>query len=204
MRVASRVLGFVLALAGVGFFVASFFVVTSGFDRKSVFVESGPDRTVWSAGALSAAFGVGFLLAGGYFLKLNVNELDETQEQPPSRFAPYFLAYRREFQVIAQTGFVISLIRLAVACFGRDWPGRWAALPLYVVSIGLLVIATQITRGGADHLDWERVPERMRPVLRIMWNAVGPALWILLGLLFVWNRRRHQVPPPIWFWVPLF
>jgi hypothetical protein len=44
LRVASRIVGVVLALAGLGFLVVS--TVAGGFDRRSVLVESGPERPV--------------------------------------------------------------------------------------------------------------------------------------------------------------
>jgi MFS family permease len=194
MRIASRVIGVALAFAGVAFFVVSFFIVSSGFDPKSVLEESGPDKTAWMAGAATAAFGAGFILAGRYYFKLNVDERD--QERPASRLTSYCTKHRRELKIIAQAGLVISLIRLAATSLGDDWPGKLAALPLSLVSIGLLIIASQIGRGRtASHLDWEQVPQRVRPLLRIIWKAVGPALWIL-GLLFGWSQWRHQVESP--------
>jgi hypothetical protein len=36
----------------------------------------------------------------------------------------------------------------------------------------------------------------MQPVLRVLWKAVGPALWIFM-LLFGWTRWRHQVFSPV-------
>jgi hypothetical protein len=55
-------------------------------------------------------------------------------------------------------------------------------------------------------LEWQTVPRRIRPALRITWNAVGPAL-LIPGLLYAWNLWRHQVSPPIiqsWFLVVMF
>ena len=126
MRIASRIVGIVLALAGLAFLALPFVIVTGGFDRKSVLADSGPDRTAWIAGSICAILGVGFILAGTYFFRLDVDALDEAQKPPASRFAPYFAAHRRELKLIAQAGLVISLIRLGVACFSVDWPGRWA------------------------------------------------------------------------------
>jgi hypothetical protein len=197
MRIASRVIGVALALAGIAFFVVSFFIVTGGFDRRSVLVDSGPDRTEWIAGSFSAALGAGFILAGLYYLKFNVHELDQAQERPASRLASYLANHRRALKVVAQAGLVVSLIRLAAACFGQDWPSEWAALPLSLVLISLVVVAGQVARGNvADHLDWEQVPARVRPALRILWKAVGPAL-LILGLLFAWSQWRHQESSPV-------
>ncbi len=139
--------------------------------------------------------GVGFILAGRSFLKLDVDKIDGPQ--PASRFAPFFVAHRRELKIIAQAGLLISLIRLAATSFGEDWPGKWVTFPLYFVSIVLLTIASQIARGrAADHLDWEEVPARVRPFLRTLWKSVGPVLGILV-LLFAGSQLRHQAPSPV-------
>jgi hypothetical protein len=195
MRIASRVLGIVLAMAGVVFLALSVFVVAGGFDRRSVLVESGPDRNSWIAGSVSLAFGLVLILAGRYFFRLDLDALDETRGWPASRFAPYLLAHLYELKFTARAGFVISLVRLAAVSFGVDWPGKWAALPLYLASISMLLVAGQIGKEGLD-LEWEHVPERMRPILRVLWKAVGPALWIFMPL-FVWSRWRHQAFLPV-------
>jgi hypothetical protein len=192
MRIASRVVGVLLALAGLAFLVLFVFLVTFGFERQSVL--SGPDRTSWITGSVLMVAGVGFILAGRHFLKLDV---DQVGSSPDSRFAPFFIAHRGQVKIVAQAGLVISMIRLGAASFGADWPGPRAAFPLFLVSIGLLVIASQMAKEGApNRLDWERVPERMRPVLRVIWKAVGPGLWILI-LLLGWNELRHQVFSPV-------
>jgi hypothetical protein len=81
-------LGVVLALAGLAFFVVAFFAVTGTFDRKSVLLESGPDAAIWIVDAFIVAVGVGFILAGRYFLKLDIDAVDDTEDRPASRFAP--------------------------------------------------------------------------------------------------------------------
>jgi hypothetical protein len=183
MRVASRIVGVVFALTGLGFLaIPGYLVVLRGLR------SNGAD---WIIVAVLIAAGACCLLAGRYFLKLDVDAPDETQEQAASRFAPYFIAHRRELRLIAQLGLVISLIRLGAACFGAEWPARWAAWPLVLAFIGLGIVAEQIAQ-AADRLDWERVPDPMRPALRIMWKAVGPALWVLL-LLLAWSQWQRQV-----------
>jgi len=153
MRVASRVIGIVLGLAGAAFFGLSAFLVR--FGRKSVRAEPGPDGTAWIAGVFSAALGVGFMLAGRHYVKLDVNAIDETPDQPASRFAPYFIAHRRALKIVADVGLAISMIRLGAACFRVDWPGPWAVWPLLLASIGLVVPA----------IDW------------LLSNEVPPKIW---------------------------
>jgi hypothetical protein len=186
MRIASRVIGAVLALAGVAFFVVSFFAVTDMFDRKSVLVQWNPDRTEWIASAILAALGTGFMLAGWRYLRLDIDKIEDNSERPAWRFAPFFLAHRREVKIVAQAGLVLSLIRLAAAWFGSDWPGNWTALVLPIVSIGLLMIEMRIGKSDAN----DRL-ERMRPVPRIAWKTVG-ATYLALTLLLLWNQLRHH------------
>jgi len=70
----------------------------------------------------------------------------------------------------------------------------WAAWPLVLVWIGLIVVGRQIAKPGTMDLDWQTVPERLRPVLRAMVNVVGVA-FLILAALFVWNHwSRYQVP----------
>jgi hypothetical protein len=144
------------------------------------------------------------------FPRLDVDEPDEAHDRPGSRFAPFFLAHRREFKVIAQIGLVISLIRLGAACFGVDWPGRWARLPLFVVWLGLAIIGSRIaTRQTA----WDAASERLRPVLKLLVKA-GAAAFFILALLFEWSVWSHHQAlsliveegfPPLFFaWEALF
>jgi hypothetical protein len=139
---------------------------------------------------LVSAFG--FTLAGRYFLKLDIDRLDEPRDLPASRFTAYFIAHRRELKIVAQAGLAISLVRFVAACFGVDWPGRRLSWILIVVLIGLAAIEGQITKAWtADRMDWERVPERMRAVLTVVWKAGGAAFLILL-LISGWNSWSHN------------
>jgi hypothetical protein len=190
MRVASRVIVGVLALTGL-IFVSLGTLLFFLFHPQSVLAESPFGRPVWTGPAMAVGLGIGLLLLGWYYFRLDVDALD-AQDQPTSRFALYFLAHQRQLKVIAQVGLAISLIRFGALCFGVDWPGRWVTWPLAIAWIGLGFVAGPIARGQAtDRLDWERVPERMRTVLRMAWKAVGPALWILL-LLIAWGGWRRQ------------
>src|ERR1700722_20015188 len=144
MRVASRVIGVVLALTGLGFIALPAYVFALG--------QGSSDAVSWIV--VTVAVGVGCLLAARYFLKLDVNALDDTEERPASRFDLYLMAHRRELSLIALVGFAISLIRLGAACFGADWPGPWAAWPAVLVFVRLAVIEGKIAKGQTeDHLD---------------------------------------------------
>jgi hypothetical protein len=154
-------------------------------------VLEGPGWGKRVTGLFVAALGVGLILAGWYFFRLDVDKLDEVEELPASRFTPYFLAHRREFKVIAQIGLVISLIRLGAACFGVDWPGRWAAWPLVLALIGLAIIGSRITRRRTVDLNWQSVPYQMRSVLKGMVKTAGAAFSILI-LLFAWSQWSHH------------
>ena len=89
MRVASRVIGVVLALTGLGFLALPAYVYALG--------QGSPDAVSW----IVIAVGVGCLLAARYFLKLDVDALADTGDRPASRFALYFIAHRRELRLIA-------------------------------------------------------------------------------------------------------
>jgi hypothetical protein len=113
MRVASRIVGVVLALAGLVFLGLSVLLLFT-FHPESVLEGPGLGRRMTSA-LPAVVFGGGFILAGWYFIRLDVDRLDEVDDQPASRFARYLLAHRRELKFIAQAGLVISVIRVVAA-----------------------------------------------------------------------------------------
>jgi MFS family permease len=171
MRIASRIVGVLLALAGFGFIAIPGYVFAVG--------QSSPDAAPWVLTAFLVSAGVGCLLAGKYFLRLNVDEPDATEVRPMSRFGRYFLAHRLELKAIAQAGLVISLIRLATACFGLDWPGQWATWPLFLVLIGLAAIGTPFT---TDDLP--------RPFNTLVKGV--EAAFLVLILLWAGSHYSHQ------------
>jgi hypothetical protein len=192
MRIASRIAGILLALAGLGFLVVSVFVLISGFGPDSVLAPSHVGRAAWIGELFFAAMGVGLLLEGRYFLKLDIDTLDERSERPASRFALYFIAHRREVKLIAQVGFAISLIQVAAACFGVVWPARWAAWPLILAVIGLAAVEARIADPKTpSHFDWHRAPEGMRPVFGALVKA-GEAAFLILLLLLGWSQWAHH------------
>jgi TRAP-type C4-dicarboxylate transport system permease small subunit len=186
VRVASRVVGVVLVLAGLVFLGLSVFIVAGGFDRRSVLAEYGPDRTAWVAGSFTVALCIFFLLAGWYYLKLDVDQIDDAPQRA-SRFAPYFLAHRRELRIIALVGLAVSLIRLVAVYFGYSR----SAWPLVLAWFCLLIIGRQIAKPGTMDLNWQTVPERARKVLGTMVKAGGVA-FLILGMLFVLNQWSHH------------
>jgi hypothetical protein len=127
MRVASRVIGVVLALTGLGFIALPAYVYSLG--------QGSSDAVSWIV--IAVAVGIGCLLAARYFLKLDVDALDDTEERPASRFALYFIAHRRELRLIALVGFAISLIHLGALCFGVDWPVLWVRWVLLLMWMAL-------------------------------------------------------------------
>src|SRR5579863_8846154 len=107
MRVASRTIGGLLVLCGLGFFAGLVWLVASGSIRETV---------AWFVAAFFLAGGLGLLLAGRYYLRLDVDALDDEQPPRPAwRYARYFVAHRRELRVLAQIGRVVSLIHLGAA-----------------------------------------------------------------------------------------
>ncbi len=179
MRVASRIIGIVLALAGL-IFVCLGILVLFLFRPQSVLAGPAFGRPAWTGAASAAVLGVGFLLAGWHYFKLDVDALDDTQDQP-TRFAAYFQAHRRELKLIAQVGLTISLIRLGALCFGVDWPGRWVMWVLF-----LTWAALPATEGRRAKLEADG-----GPLLKCVRNARVAAICILV-LFWAWSRYSHQ------------
>lgn len=187
MRVASRIVGVVLALAGLVFLGLSIALLI-WFRPESVLEGPGWGKRA-TGGFFGVALSVGFILAGWYFLRLDVDKLDDVDDRPASRFAPYFLAHRRELTVIAQAGLAISLIRLVAVGFGHGW----SVWPLVLAWFCLVIIGRQIAKPGTMDLDWQTVPERMRPAFKGVVKAIRAAFLILM-LIFAWNQWSHRVP----------
>lgn len=118
MRIASRVIGVVLALAGIAFFTLGVLLLMGPFDRKSVLETPAPIE--WAASGFFAAIGIGLILGGWYYLRMDTEGGDSSR--PPSRVDKYVFAHRREFGVLAQAGVAISVIRLVTISIGSEWP----------------------------------------------------------------------------------
>jgi MFS family permease len=184
MRIASRVIGVALSAAGLAFFALIYFILGGSFDQTSVLVRTGPHKIEWIAAVVCAGLAICFLLAGWHYLRLDLEKIEDIEEQPFARLAPYFVAHRRELRLIAQAGLAFSLIRIAAACFGVDWPGRWAVWLLVLAAIGLFAVETQMS------------PEGNQPVSKIR-KVMEP--WIMAALpilvaLFSWSRWSEQKP----------
>jgi len=191
VRIASRVVGVVLVFAGL-VFVVGIVLSLIAFRPESV-LEPTQLSSRLTAGLAVIVVGLGLILAGWYFFRLDVDKLDEAPDQRASRFAPYFLAHRRALRVIALVGFAISLIRLVADCYGHAWP----AWPLVLAWVALATIGSQIAQPPTMDLDWQSVPERLRPVLKATVKAGGVA-FLILAMLFAWNQwPHHQASPRI-------
>jgi hypothetical protein len=104
MRVASRVIGIVLALAGL-IFVSFSILFLLQFRPQSVLAGPRFGRPAWTGAAFAAVLGVGLLLAGWYYFTLDLDALDDIEERPASRFALYLIAHGSELKLIALVGF---------------------------------------------------------------------------------------------------
>jgi hypothetical protein len=169
MRVASRIIGVALALAGLGFLLVFPLIV-----RESVLAGS----QSWKGPAFAVILAVGFLLAGWYYFKLDIDALDDTEERPASRFARYLIARHRELRLIALVGFAVSLIRLGALCFGVDWPGLWVRWGLLLIWMALPAAGGDLGAGGRSWLKSVR--------------NVGIAAICILALLWAWSQYSHQ------------
>lgn len=182
MRVASRIIGVVLALCGFGSIaILGYVAATEGWPSSSA---------AWKAGAFFLAAGCGLILAGRYYLRLDPDKLD--QERPASRFASFSLVHRRQLQLVAQSGAVLSLIHFGAACVGTDWPGRWLLWPLGIGAVVLQSIARKTADPAAsNNLGWSNVPKSIRVVLQPI-RKVGDAALLVMLLLICWNQWFGQ------------
>jgi hypothetical protein len=186
MRVASRVIGIVLALAGL-IFVSFSILFLLQFRPQSVLAGPRFGRPAWTGAAFAAVLGVGLLLAGWYYFTLDLDALDDIEERPASRFALYLIAHGSELKLIALVGFTISLIRLGAACFGAEWPGPWANWVLLLIWTALLA-----TPGKNEELKADG-----RPTLKFVLKAGVAAFWILLLVLASHQWVHLPVPSRI-------
>jgi len=212
MKIASRVIGLVLGFAGVAFFAVAFGILNGSFDnRRSVLAAQSTDKYQWTAAAISAAFGVLLLLAGWYFLRLDPDKAEEPGRS--DRFFAVFVPYRRELKIAAEVGLVVSFIQLVVPGFHGTLMPRLAVPIVSWTALILAFVAAQMSEGRAlDRLDWDQVPQRARPMLRIVWRASFYLVWIF-GLYVAWSQWRHQtrslpllavLPFICFFWAAMF
>lgn len=178
MRVASRIIGAVLVLCGLGLLtILGYELVKEG--RSS-------DFGAW----MLLGVGLVLILVGWYYLRLDLDTLD--QAQPPSRFTSFSVVHRRELRVLAQTGAVLSLIHFGAACLGTDWPGRWFLWPLGIGAVVLQSIARKVADPTAsENLGWARVPKRIRAVLEPT-RMTGDAAMLVMLVLICGNQWFSQ------------
>jgi hypothetical protein len=172
MRLASRIIGVLLVIAGLGFFAAlGYGALTEGWRGATVGLL-----------AFFLAAGAGLLLGGRYYLRVDPETPDEVESaSTPTLF---LITHRRELKVLAQVGLVLSVIRLGSACFGIDWPGRWADWPLLLLLLALLYFGRKMASPDVpDNADWMRVPGWIRRSL----PRVSTALWVA-ALLSVFTQ----------------
>jgi len=160
MRVASRVIGSILLFCGVCFLGLPILLVVTNTDS-------------WLGGLFFVAVGVGLLLAGRYYLRLNVDAPDEEEEPQAQRFALFVTARRRELSVVALVGLVVSVGRLIALYLGSDWP-VWARWPLILGCCGLLVLAPKTPKD---------LPIWAGRLLTVWFFGL-----VLFGFLLVWSH----------------
>jgi Na+/proline symporter len=188
MRIASRIVGAMLALSGLGCLALAVFLAVSGFAPESVLVESHRSTTAWFGAALLLAVALGFLLGGWYFLRLDTNAPDDPA---------FLIAHRGKFKRMAQACLVVSLLWLGAAALGFDLARYWATGILFVACIVLAVVGNQIAEPEtSSRLDWDSVPTLIRPLLKAGWK-VGCAVFLILCLLLVRNRWLHHPTSPV-------
>jgi hypothetical protein len=191
MRIASRVVGVVLALTGLAFVALAILAVLAGFfDRRSVLDGTGPSLQGWEASGFAAAIGVGLIVFARYYFRMDAE--GEDSPTAPSRAGLCVAAHRRKLAALAQAGFVLSLAYLAAVSVGIDWPGRWAGWILAWLAVALIFVCAQ----GIGQPDWNAVPEPGQPVVKTLFRA-GQVAFFILAIRFAWNQWRHQLSGPV-------
>jgi hypothetical protein len=179
MRTASRIIGTLLIAAGLGL-IAIFVYV--GFSE-------GWSGTSWFAAAFFLGGGAALMFVGRRYLILDPDA--EEDAKPATKATEFLVAHRGRLQVLAQTGFALSIIRAGLACFGSNWPGRWADFALAVGVVVLFSIGRKMTSPAvAGNRDWERVPSWIRKSLPRIW---GTALWIVVLLMALQLPSKSEV-----------
>jgi hypothetical protein len=179
MRIASRIIGTVLFGTGLGL-IAIFVYV--GFSE-------GWSGTSWFAAAFFLGGGAALMFVGRRYLILDPDA--EEDAKPATKATEFLVAHRGRLKVLAQTGIALSIIRAGLACFGSNWPGRWADATLTLGAIVLFFVGRR-TAGPevSDSRDWERVPSWIRKSLPRIW---GTALWIALLLMALQLLSKSEV-----------
>lgn len=175
MRVASRVIGVVLALSGLAFLVLGLLAWIHFFNRTSVLENRGPTATEWAAIGFCAVFGAGLMLLAWHSLRTDPDREDSPKS--PSRADLYIAAHRRELGILALTGFVISVAHLGAMSFGVGWPGgmaRW----LGWLSIPLILVCPRP--------NWSA-----HPGAKVLLHA-GQVAFLILAAKFAWNQWHHE------------
>ena len=187
MRITVRILGIFLALFGV--FLLSLFPFTLGNAIKT------SDNGAALAAGVMAVLGIGFLFAGRHFF-----QVDPSVENPvltASSLSRFLVRHRRELNMIAQIGFMLSVIRLVAACFGSDWPARQTTWFLLICGLVLDYCARKAAnREVTDNHDWMTVPAWIRRILESAQTAVSA---VGVGVMFLaiytqWHPAGGQVP----------
>ncbi len=163
MRITVKVLGIVFALFGV-FLLAVFPFVLGNAIKTS-------DNGAALASGIMAVLGIGFLFAGRYFFQADLSVEDPVP--PASNLSRFLVRHRRELNMIAQIGFMLSLIRLVAACFGSDWPAPQTTWFLLIGAFALDYCGRKAASPAVtDNHDWMTVPAWIRRILEPAQSAV--------------------------------
>ena len=186
MRIGVKILGVFLALFGV--FLLTVFPFALGNSIKT------SDNGSTLASCMLAVLGAGFIFAGRHFFQADPSSEDPTP--PASSLSRFLVRHRRDLKVIAQVGFMLSLLRLVMACFGSDWPTRQATGFLLSGAFGLLYCSGKAANPAPpDNRDWMKVPTWIRRILEPAQHAVT-GVWVGAVFLVIyaqWNPSGGQM-----------
>jgi hypothetical protein len=173
MRLFGRILGAFFALCGIA--ILAMFV--------SGLATEGWHRGNWKEDGVFIGVGLGLILAGRYYWRMDVNA--PVKAQPTSSFTLFLVNHRHQLKVLSQGGLALSLIAFIAACF-RYKSTRWTWLPLFIGALVLNSFARRVANPEiADNRDWMRVPEWIRGTLPRIEKALGVAWFLVIGLILV-------------------
>lgn len=181
MRLFGRIFGAFLALCGVAFLALFVYgLVTEGWRSWD-----------WKLDALLIAIGLGLILAGRCYWRIDVNA--PVVAQPTSDFTRFLVSHRYQLKVLSQTGAALSFVAFIAACFGRELTNR-AWLPLLIGALVLNSFAKKAANPAiADNRDWMRVPGRTRKALTQIEKPLKAASIVLIVAILVNESLLHSL-----------
>jgi hypothetical protein len=138
--------------------------------------------------------GLGFMLAGRYYLRLDPDAPDEDRIEP--RSVNFILAHRSQLKVFGWIGFALTLLHLSASwAVGKRAGG--VAFWLLVIGAGVLISLCRKVADPQvpDNRDWNNVPTWIRAILTPIQKTLDAALLLVIGNLYSIVRAGTERTP---------